>query len=84
LLGPPRSSVLNDPEIVQRFRYYPAVLDSLPSAVPFPPLPEFYEVGDFISRRVLQALTGEMEVKAALDAAASETTDLLKSRGYKL
>lgn len=84
LMVPPRNSILNDPEIVQRFRYYPAVLDSMSSAVPFPRLPEFYEVGDFITRRVLQALTGEMEVKAALDAAASETTNLLKSRGYKL
>jgi ABC-type glycerol-3-phosphate transport system substrate-binding protein len=84
LMVPPRKAVLNDPEFAQRFRHYPAVLASLPSAVPFPALPEFYEVGESISRRVQQAITGEMEVKAALDAAAQETVDLLKSRGYSL
>ncbi len=84
LMVPPRTSILHDPELAKKYRYYPAILDSLNTAVPFPPLPEFYEVGEFISRRVIQALTGEMEVKPALDAAAKETTDLLKSRGYKL
>jgi ABC-type glycerol-3-phosphate transport system substrate-binding protein len=84
LMVPPRGKVLNDPEFAQKFRHYKAVLASLQTAVPFPALPEFYEVGDFISRRTLQALTGEMEIQAAMDAAAKETTDLLKSRGYNL
>jgi hypothetical protein len=52
------------------------------TAVPTPPLPEFYEAGEFITRRILQAVAGEMDVKAALDAAAAETTQLLESRGY--
>lgn len=82
LTVPPRQSVLRDPELAAKFRHYPAVLASLDTAVPFPPLPEFYEVGEFITRRVLQAVTGEMETQAALDAAAKETEDLLKSRGY--
>ncbi len=79
---PPRRSLLNDPELQAANRHYPASLASLEIGEPFPRLPEFYEVGEFITRRVLQAITGEMEVKAALDAAASETEDLLKSRGY--
>ena len=49
---------------------------------PFPALPEFYAVGEFITRRVLQAVNGEMPVKEALDAAASETEHFLKGRGY--
>jgi len=82
LMVPPRHSVLTDPENAKRYRHYPAVLASLETATPTPKLPEFYEVGEFIARRVLQAVNGEMEVKAALDAAAAETEALLKSRGY--
>ena len=79
---PPRRSLLNDPELQSANRHYPASLASLEVGQAFPRLPEFYEVGEFITRRVLQAVTGEMEVKTALDAAAAETEDLLKSRGY--
>jgi len=82
LMVPPRESVLRDPEFAEKFRHYPGILAALETAQPFPPLPEFYEAGEFITRRVLQAVAGEMEVKAALDAAAGETEQLLKSRGY--
>jgi multiple sugar transport system substrate-binding protein len=43
---------------------------------------EFYEVGEFITRRILQGIAGELEIKQALDLAATETENLLKSRGY--
>ena len=82
MILPPRRSLLNDPELQAANRHYPASLDSLEIGLAFPRLPEFYEVGEFITRRILQAVTDEMEVKAALDAAASESEDLLKSRGY--
>jgi ABC-type glycerol-3-phosphate transport system substrate-binding protein len=82
MILPPRRSVLNDPELQKANRHYPASLASLEIGEAFPRLPEFYEVGEFITRRVLQALTGEMEVQEALDAAAQETEDLLASRGY--
>ena len=82
LTVPPRQSVLRDPELAKKYRHYPAILASLDTVVPFPPLPEFYETGELITRRVLQAVNGEMETKAALDEAAKETEALLKSRGY--
>ena len=47
-----------------------------------PSLPEFYAVGEFITRRILQAVTGELPVKQALDTAGDETTDFLKGHGY--
>ena len=59
-----------------------ASLASLEIGEPFPRLPEFYEVGEFITRRILQAVTDEMSVQEALDAAAAESEDLLRSRGY--
>ncbi len=61
------------PELKQANRFYPAALASYETGVAAPSLPEFYAVGEFITRRILQAVTGEMPVKQALDTAADET-----------
>lgn len=82
MLVPPRKALLNDADLRSKNRFYPAAAQAIESAMPFPPLPEFYAVGEFISRRILQAVTGEMPTKQALDAAASETEAYLKARGY--
>jgi len=82
MLVPPRNAILKDPVLRQKNRFYPAASAALDSGTPFPALPEFYAVGDFISRRILQAVTGEMATKPALDAAAQETEAFLKNRGY--
>jgi multiple sugar transport system substrate-binding protein len=82
LLVPPRKSLLDDAELRQANRFYPAALASYEIGTPAPALPEFYAVGEFITRRVLQGVTGEMPVKQALDTAAKETTDFLKGHGY--
>ena len=82
LIIPPRTSLLNDAELRQANRFYPAALASYDTGLPAPALPEFYAVGEFITRRILQAVTGEMPVKQALDDAATETTDFLKGHGY--
>lgn len=84
LMVPPRGPILNDPAIAEQYRHFPGVLAALETAVPFPPVAEFYELGETITRRVQQAITGEMPVKQALDTAADECTTLLKDRGYPL
>ncbi len=45
-------------------------------------MPDFNDVGEIVTRHILRAVTGEVEVKAALDQAAKETEELLASRGY--
>jgi len=82
MLVPPRRSLLQDPDLRAKNRFYAAAGQAIETATPFPPLPEFYAVGEFISRRILQGVTGEMPVKQALDTAAAETTAYLKDRGY--
>jgi multiple sugar transport system substrate-binding protein len=82
LLIPPRKSLLDDAELKQANRFYPAALASNDVGTPAPALPEFYAVGEFITRRILQTMNGEMPAKAALDAAATETTEFLKGHGY--
>jgi ABC-type glycerol-3-phosphate transport system substrate-binding protein len=82
LIIPPRKSLLEDQELRGANRFYPAALASIETGQPAPALPEFYAVGEFITRRILQAVTGEMAVKPALDAAAAETVTFLKGHGY--
>ncbi|MDN8614899.1 extracellular solute-binding protein [Variovorax ginsengisoli] len=82
MLVPPRKALLNDPELRAKNRFYPAAAQAIETGTPFPALPEFYAVGEFVSRRILQAVTGEMSTKQAMDEAAGETEAYLKGRGY--
>jgi ABC-type glycerol-3-phosphate transport system substrate-binding protein len=82
LAMPPRLSVLSDPELAKKYRWYPAARASLEVGKSFPQMPDFLDVGAIVTRYILQAVTNEKEVKAALDQAAQETTELLQTRGY--
>jgi multiple sugar transport system substrate-binding protein len=82
LLIPPRKSILDDPEMSKANRFYPAALASYESGTRAPTLPEFNAICEFVTRRILQGVTGEMTVKVAMDTAASETETFLKGHGY--
>lgn len=82
MVTPARLSLRNDAELQQQFRYYPAAIEALKTATSYPRIPEWYALGDGLSRHLLQAVTGETPVKEALDRAATETTAFLKGRGY--
>jgi ABC-type glycerol-3-phosphate transport system substrate-binding protein len=79
---PPRTSSLNDPTLKDKSRFVAAAAQAVASSKPYPQLPEFSAVGGLIARRIVQAVAGEMPVKAALDAAAGETKVYLAERGY--
>lgn len=82
LAMPPRLSVLGSEELAKKYRWYPAARNALESGKAFPSSPDFLDVGEIVTRYINQAVTGEMEVKAALDQAAAETEKLLEGRGY--
>jgi ABC-type glycerol-3-phosphate transport system substrate-binding protein len=82
LATPTRRAVLNDPAIQARFRWYPAVSKCLDVGEPLPALAEFNEAAELACRRIVQAIVGQMPVKAALDAGAAEVVELLTRRGY--
>lgn len=82
LMVPTRTSILEDADLKQKYRFFPAALAATQVGTPAPKLPEFFSVGQFITQRINQAVTGQMTVKAALDAAASETETFLKGHGY--
>jgi ABC-type glycerol-3-phosphate transport system substrate-binding protein len=79
---PSRLSVLENEDLASKYRWYPAARAALENGENFPTLPDFNDVGDIVTRHILRAITGEAEVQAALDQAAQETEELLKSRGY--
>jgi ABC-type glycerol-3-phosphate transport system substrate-binding protein len=82
MLIPPRKSILDDPEMSKANRFYPAALASYESGTRAPSLPEFNAICEFVTRRVLQGVTGEISIKQAMDTAASETETFLKGHGY--
>jgi ABC-type glycerol-3-phosphate transport system substrate-binding protein len=82
MMVPTRTSLLEDADLRQKYRFFPAALAAMKVGQTYPKLPEFYSVGQFITQRVNQALLGQMTVKAALDAAAGETEAYLKGHGY--
>lgn len=79
---PTRRAVLGDPAIQAKYRWYPTVARCLDAAEPMPALPEFSETAELSTKRMVQAIVGQMPVKEALDTAAGEVTELLKRRGY--
>lgn len=82
LCVPPRATVLNDPAIQAKYRWYPAISAALEAGLPLPGLPEFSEAAELATKRMVQGIVGQLQVKEALDTAAAEVTDLLKRRGY--
>ncbi|SIS92587.1 hypothetical protein [Paracoccus saliphilus] len=79
---PPRMSLLENAEQAAEFPWYSAARTALESGKAFPAMPDFNDVGEIVTRHILRAVTGEAEVKEALDQATAETEDLLASRGY--
>jgi ABC-type glycerol-3-phosphate transport system substrate-binding protein len=82
LAVPTRQAVVKDPALAEKYRWYPAVSEALAIAKPMPSLPEFSEASEVIDKRIVQAIVGQMETKAALDAAATEVQAMLTERGY--
>jgi ABC-type glycerol-3-phosphate transport system substrate-binding protein len=79
---PARNSVLNDPELVAKYRFFPVVQAALKTGKVLPNLPEFSETAEITTRYINQGLVGQMPIKQALDTAAVEVVELLKKRGY--
>jgi ABC-type glycerol-3-phosphate transport system substrate-binding protein len=79
---PPRLSVLEDPALAAKYRWYPAAREALQTGVAFPRIPDFLDAGEIISRYVLQAMTGELPTQEAMDRASTEVEAFLAGRGY--
>jgi multiple sugar transport system substrate-binding protein len=79
---PVRTSVMGDASLEGKYPFFAAARSAIAKNKPFPTLPEFMNVGEIVTRRVAQAMVGEMSVEDAMNAAAQETEKYLSDRGY--
>ena len=85
-----RTSILQDPEYVAKFPYYPQINKSLALANELvqqgidwrPRLPEWPRMGEILGLYASQALTGQITAREALTRASNEIAQLLRERGY--
>ncbi|MGC9529689.1 MAG: ABC transporter substrate-binding protein [Candidatus Bipolaricaulaceae bacterium] len=74
---PTRASVYEDPEVVAKFRWFPAQLQALQNAVPRPRVPVWNEIEGVLGDYLQLALVGEMSPQAALEAAQQRIEEIL-------
>jgi multiple sugar transport system substrate-binding protein len=79
---PTRTSVFNDPDLVKKYWWQPANLAALQNATWRPRTPEWSKVEDIMGTHLSQAIAGDADAQAALDAAAKEITDVMTAAGY--
>jgi ABC-type glycerol-3-phosphate transport system substrate-binding protein len=77
-----RRSVLEDPEIVKKYRWIPVCLKAVLSGKENPLIPETPMIMEKAREEIHKAILGEKTAKAALDTVAEWTYNLLKDKGY--
>jgi ABC-type glycerol-3-phosphate transport system substrate-binding protein len=83
--APPRTSVLNDPEVVSRLAWAPAFAEQAKSAIAFPTAddPVFTTCDQQIRPHVSRVLLGQQSAQDALNDAAAEWTRTFARAGIK-
>jgi len=74
---PTRTSVLSDPDVVAKFPYYPAYVESLLTSVARPSVPEFLEMWDVLSIAFSDYLTNAKGLDEATDWCQAKWEELL-------
>ncbi len=76
---PSRRSLYQDPEIVEKYPYFPAMLEVLKNSSLRPPIAQYAQASDILQRYLSAALTGRMTAEDAMQAAAQETRQVLRT-----
>jgi multiple sugar transport system substrate-binding protein len=84
---PLRMSTLSDPELLQKYPYFGIILDAekngYADGVNYRArIPEWVQMQDIMGLELNLAVSGEKDVKKALDDAAGKINELLKEKGY--
>ncbi|MBD2329041.1 ABC transporter substrate-binding protein [Alkalinema sp. FACHB-956] len=74
---PTRRSLYQDPEILQKYPFFPSMLTVLEAAVLRPPIAQYAQASDILQRYLSAALSKRLSPEQALQAAATETRRLL-------
>ena len=74
---PSLRSLFIDPEIVEKYDYYPQMQEILQNSTLRPPIPQYAQASDILQRYLSAAITNSMTAEQAMKAAAEETRSLL-------
>lgn len=74
---PSRRDLFTDPEMVAKYPHFTQLYQVLQKAVLRPPIAQYAQASDILQRNLSAALTGRMSAQQAMNAAATETRDLL-------
>lgn len=76
---PSRKALFTDPTLVAEYAYLPDLQKVIESSVLRPPIAQYAQASDILQRYLSAALTGRKTPSAAMQAAAQETRQLLKT-----
>ena len=76
---PSRRAILTDPQIVEKYSYFPAMQKVLENTVLRPPTPQYAQASDILQRYLSAAFTRRLSPEKAMKAAANETHRLIKA-----
>jgi multiple sugar transport system substrate-binding protein len=79
---PHKVSTYKDPEVLAKYPELESILDTIYSAVAFPLIPEWTEVGTFVNSFIQKATSGEMTPEEAMVALDAEVHDIMVRAGY--
>lgn len=74
---PSRRSLFSDPEVVQKYPYFPQVFAVVGTTTLRPPIPQYAQASDILQRYLSAAFSGRMAPEDAMRAASRETRSLL-------
>jgi multiple sugar transport system substrate-binding protein len=74
---PSRTALYTDPQIVQRYPHYPALLSLFDQSVLRPAIPQYLDVSAILQRYLQAALNSQLSPEQAMQTAAQETRRLL-------
>lgn len=76
---PSRKALFTDPALVAEYEYLPDLQKVIDSSVLRPPIAQYAQASDILQRYLSAALTGQKTPEQAMQAAAQETRQLLKT-----
>ncbi|MEW5959014.1 MAG: extracellular solute-binding protein [Chloroflexota bacterium] len=79
---PVKRAIYDNKDLQAQFPWLPTIRDALDNSVARPRTPDWAKVEDILGLHLNNAITKAEEVQEALDNAAKEATDYLKSQGY--
>jgi multiple sugar transport system substrate-binding protein len=80
--APARISAFQDPELIKKYPYYPAILDGMNNSIEYPPVKEAEDIHILIYNQVNAAVSGTKSADQAGHDLQREVLDLMTQRGY--